>query len=331
LVFRGEESGAYARLGGVSTRRADNFLKMIKAGAVTYAGRLSRYPDLLFTCDGVGSKIELGLERNRLTGIFQDGLAMVFNDIVAAGGQPMGVLDYFGVGKITGPREKKIFGRARSLLRRYDVELLGGETAELPGLLGRKFDLVFFCVGKKILKFKKGKSGDEIIGLPSSGFHSNGYSLLRKLYPAASFGKRLRLGGRTEKTLDFLMRPTKIYPLEIFSKTAVLKNNLVGLAHVTGGGIVRASRRILQKRERAVLHHHAFRRSSLYAPVFHPLEGRISRRDSFLTFNQGFGFLLRIRRQYLQKALNALSKKGRKPVHLGYIESGKKEVILEER
>ncbi|MBI3418949.1 MAG: phosphoribosylformylglycinamidine cyclo-ligase, partial [Proteobacteria bacterium] len=208
-------------------------------------------PLIVSTNDGVGTKLKIAIEVNRHDGIGVDGVAMCVNDLVVSGAEPLFFLDYFACGKLdVGVAEKVIAGVAKGC-RESNCALVGGETAELPGLYAAgDYDLAGFAVGaverNKVITGETIKEGDVVLGLTSSGAHSNGYSLIRKIVKdkGLSYAAPAPFAPGMDLAEAFLI-PTRLYvkPLLSLCKTCDVK----GMAHITGGGLVENIPRILPK------------------------------------------------------------------------------------
>jgi phosphoribosylformylglycinamidine cyclo-ligase len=220
---------------GVDIKKTDNLVKQI-SGLVDNIGGFGGLFDLgdsylVGATDGVGTKILLAQEYDMLDGIGIDCVAMCVNDIICTGARPLFFLDYFASSDVD---EKQYLTIIDSIKRGCDeagIPLIGGETAELPSLLPDKhFDIAGFCVGivkkKDLIDGSKIKKGDIVLAFPSNGFHSNGYSLVRKI-----FNK-----DQHEKYIDKILKPTEIYVKEVMN---LIDNgvNIKGIAHITGGGL----------------------------------------------------------------------------------------------
>jgi len=225
---------------GVDIEKTDNLVKEI-SGLVDNIGGFGGLFDLgdsylVGATDGVGTKILLAQEYGMLDGIGIDCVAMCVNDIICTGARPLFFLDYFASSNVD---EKQYLTIINSIKRGCDeagVPLIGGETAELPSLLPDKhFDIAGFCVGivkkKDLIDGSKIKSGDVVIAFPSNGFHSNGYSLVRKIFDKA----------KHEKYIDAILKPTEIYVKEILN---LIDSDvqIKGIAHITGGGFSNVNR-----------------------------------------------------------------------------------------
>ena len=228
------------REAGVDVAKTDNLVKEISS-LVDNIGGFGGLFDLgdsylVGATDGVGTKILLAQEYDMLDGIGIDCVAMCVNDIICTGARPLFFLDYFASSNVD---EKQYLSIINSIKKGCDlsgIPLIGGETAELPSLLPEKhFDIAGFCVGivkkKDLIDGSKIKSGDAVIAFPSNGFHSNGYSLVRKIFDKA----------KHEKYIDAILKPTEIYVKEILN---LIDSDvqIKGIAHITGGGFSNVNR-----------------------------------------------------------------------------------------
>lgn len=220
---------------GVDIEKTDNLVKDI-SGLVDNIGGFGGLFDLgdsylVGATDGVGTKILLAQEYNMLDGIGIDCVAMCVNDIICTGARPLFFLDYFASANVDRDQYLTILNSIKSGCDEAGIPLIGGETAELPSLLPDKhFDIAGFCVGivkkKDLIDGSKIKKGDVVLALPSNGFHSNGYSLVRKIFDKA----------KHEKYIDKILKPTEIYVKEVMNliDSGV---QIKGIAHITGGGL----------------------------------------------------------------------------------------------
>jgi len=220
---------------GVDIEKTDNLVKDI-SGLVDNIGGFGGLFDLgdsylVGATDGVGTKILLAQEYNMLDGIGIDCVAMCVNDIICTGAKPLFFLDYFASANVDRDQYLTIINSIKRGCDEAGIPLIGGETAELPSLLPDKhFDIAGFCVGivkkKDLINGKKIKKGDIVLAFPSSGFHSNGYSLVRKIFDKS----------KHEKYIDAILKPTEIYVKEVMN--LIDKGvNIKGIAHITGGGL----------------------------------------------------------------------------------------------
>ena len=327
---------------GVDINAADKFVKFISSistkkkgkkklnniggfGSITDIPRNLKNPKIVACTDGVGTKIEIANLLNKFNTIGIDLVAMSVNDLIVQGAKPLFFLDYISINKINLSKLKSILSGIIKGCKISKCSLVGGETAEMPGTYAKnKFDIAGFAVGiveeKKILNGKKIKKGDLILAVPSSGLHSNGYSLVRRLINI----KRININ-KNKFLKEQLLKPTKIYVKEILD--LVDKNLLNGCANITGGGIADNLKRILPYNLNAEIN--LFRINPL--KIFHWLKShRISDDEMLKTFNCGVGFCLVINPNNLSKVKKFFPKKY-KPYIIGKIRSGTKQVKLHGR
>ena len=218
--------------------------------------KMCKYKDpiLITSSDGIGTKTILGISENRLDGLGFDLVGMCLNDIICHGAEPLFFLDYFDSAKIERSSFIKIIKSIATACKENNCLLIGGETAEMPGVYrGKDFDLAGFCVGaverKKMLpRMDKIKPGDIILGLPSSGFHSNGYSLIRKVIKEQniSLNDKPPFKSNDKNLAVTLLRPTKLYYNLIVQIIKFI--DIKGIAHITGGGLIGNLPRIVPKK-----------------------------------------------------------------------------------
>jgi phosphoribosylformylglycinamidine cyclo-ligase len=286
-------------------------------------------PVLVSGTDGVGTKLRLAIDTGRHDTIGIDLVAMCANDVVVQGAEPLFFLDYYATGKLrVEVAEAVVRGIVEGCVQ-AGAALVGGETAEMPGMYqGEDYDLAGFCVGvvekAAILDGSKIGAGDVIIGLSSSGPHSNGYSLIRKLLATADATPATLLEGVS--LFDRLLAPTRIY---VKSLLALLRAMPVhGLAHITGGGLTDNIPRVLPAGLEAVLE----RRSWPRDPVFEWLQ-HIARTDSahmYRTFNCGIGMVAIVPPQQATRALEFLNARGEQAQLIGQVRAGSGGVLINE-
>ncbi len=264
-------------------------------------------PVLVSSTDGVGTKILIAEKLEKFDTIGIDLVAMVVNDIITTGAKPLFFLDYLALGKLKGKREEEILKGIIKGCQLADCSLIGGETAQLESIYGKDgFDLAGFGVGiiekKKIIDGGKIKVGDKIIGLASNGLHSNGYSLVRKIFPKREWKKYIpslkrKLGAE-------LLRPTKIYAREILS---LMKSfSLKGIAHITGGGLFGNIPRVLPEGKKIVLYQENWKIPAIFNLIKE--KGRISKKEMLATFNLGIGMAIIVPPEESKKVMNALAR-----------------------
>lgn len=284
-----------------------------------------RNPVLVASTDGVGTKLKLALEWRRLEGLGQDLVAMSANDILCLGAEPLFFLDYFATGKLDLKNASLLLEGITGACREIRCALLGGETAEMPKLYrGGDFDLAGFLVGiverDEIIDGSRIAAGDRILGLASSGFHSNGYSLVRKIV-----GARKLSPGKKYPPLDRPLREVLLEPTRLYVNAVVkLKKEfpLRGIAHITGGGLLENLPRLLPDSCRAVLHRDSWRRS----PVFDLFQkwGRIPDVEMHRVFNCGIGLMLVVSQKESDAVLNRLHEMKEQAWLIGEIQERKK-------
>ena len=291
---------------------------------------LDRYrrPVMVSGTDGVGTKLRLAIETGRHDTIGIDLVAMCANDVVVQGAEPLFFLDYFATGALDVASAKQVVAGIAEGCRIAGCALVGGETAEMPGMYAKgDYDLAGFCVGlvekDRIIDGSQTRAGDVILGLASSGPHSNGYSLVRRL---------LEVGGATPATMlegtplyDLLLAPTRIYVKPVLAVLAELPVHAI--AHITGGGPSGNIPRTLPDGLEAVLEERAWPRPA----VFDWLErtGRIERDEMHRTFNCGLGMTLTVAAADADRTLAILRRCGEQASVVGEVRSGTRGAVIE--
>ena len=315
---------------GVNITAADNFVKFISQlntnkkgkkkfeniggfGSITSIPKKFKNPQLVACTDGVGTKIEIANTLKKFDTIGIDLVAMSVNDLIVQGATPLIFLDYISINKINTSKLKSIIKGIVKGCRISGCELVGGETAEMPGTYDKnKFDIAGFAVGiveqKKILNKEKIKKGDLILSVPSNGIHSNGYSLVRHIIKS----KRINLN-KNKYLKTELLKPTKIYVQEILK---LLSKNLInGCANITGGGILDNIKRIIPKKLTAEIDLEKIK----IGKVFNWLKKQgVSDKEMLKTFNCGVGFCLIINPKKLKK-IQSFFDKNFEPYVIGVI------------
>ncbi len=262
-------------------------------------------PVLVSCTDGVGTKVKLAHEMNRFDTIGIDLVAMCVNDLIVCGAQPLFFLDYYACGKLNVLQATQVIKGITDGLKQCGAALVGGETAEMPGVYqAEDFDMAGFCVGivekDDIIDGSTAKPGDVLIALASSGPHSNGYSLIRKLIAKNKSFLQSNLG--SHKTLgELLMEPTRIYASTVLP---LCKKGLIkGMAHITGGGLTENLPRSLPENTRA----HIDEKSWEWPAVFHWLQsqGKVEDNEMIRTFNCGVGMVLIVDPKHVDDVLRA--------------------------
>ena len=298
-----EEKVSY-RDAGVDIDAGNDFVEAIKAdvkstfdenvlgGIGSFAGAYAlpsgyREPVLLSATDGVGTKLKLAIESGRLDTVGIDLVAMCVNDLICNFGTPMFFLDYYATGRLVPAEARQVVAGIAEGCRRSECALIGGETAEMPGMYSEKdFDLAGFAVGiaerSEMDRLAHVRPGQILLALPSSGIHSNGYSLVRKLlFDKLGMGLEDDFEGRP--LIETLLEPTRIYVREF----KAMKEKVVALAHITGGGIVENLPRVLPDGIRAVVEKERIRT----LPIFDFMGRYVEEEEMFRTFNMGVGMI----------------------------------------
>ena len=291
-------------------------------GSISNIPNNIKNPKIVASTDGVGTKIEIANYLNKYDTIGIDLVAMCVNDLIVQGAKPLLFLDYISINKINLSKLKSIL---KGIINGCDIsgcELVGGETAEMPGTYEKgKFDIAGFSVGvvdkNKIIKSKKSKKGNLILAIPSSGVHSNGYSLLRYIL------KKKKINIKKNKFLKKeLLTPTKIYCKEILN---LIKYNLInGCANITGGGISDNIKRIIPDGLSAEINLEKIKTKKIFTWI---KKNKIHDKEMLKTFNCGVGFCIIIQEKNLRKIKKFFTNEY-KPYIIGKITSGKKKVKL---
>src|SRR5215831_2622995 len=286
-----------------------------------------RRPVLVSGTDGVGTKLKLAIDTGRHETIGIDLVAMCANDVVVQGAAPLFFLDYYATGKLqVAVAETVVRGIVEGCVQ-AGAALVGGETAEMPGMYqGDDYDLAGFCVGvvekDKIIDGTRARAGDAIIGLASSGPHSNGYSLIRKLLAASGATAATAVEGRP--LFDRLLAPTRIYVKPLLALLSAVPVH--ALAHITGGGLTDNIPRVLPGGLEAVLE----RRRWQHDPVFDWLQraGRIEAAEMYRTFNCGIGMVAILPAEQAIAAVKLLNSHGESAEVIGEVRAGGRGVLI---
>ena len=324
---------------GVNIAAADKFVKFISLlntkdkgkkkftniggfGSITSIPKNFKKPKIVACTDGVGTKLEIANMLNKFDTIGIDLVAMSVNDLIVQGAKPLIFLDYISINKITIPKLNSIIKGIYKGCKISNCELVGGETAEMPGTYEKnKFDIAGFAVGlvdeKKILKKNKIKENDLVLAIPSSGLHSNGYSLVRYILKK----KRINLRRNNQLKKD-LLKPTKIYVNEILKLND--KGLINGCANITGGGLVDNLKRIIPNNLNVQI--------DLCKIVTHEIfkwikKNNVSNKEMLKTFNCGVGFCIVINPRNLEKVKKFFTKEY-KPYVIGAVTNGLNKIKL---
>ncbi|MDB6063335.1 MAG: purM [Verrucomicrobiaceae bacterium] len=308
------------RIKGVAkrTRRPEVLGGLGGFGALCELPKGYREPVLVSGTDGVGTKLRLAMQLGIHDTIGIDLVAMCVNDLVVAGAEPLFFLDYYATGRLNVDTAEQVItgiGRGCELA---GCALVGGETAEMPGMYeGDDYDLAGFSVGvvekSEIIDGSKVIAGDVLIALPSSGPHSNGYSLIRKIIEVSNADLQQTLGDTT--IAQALMMPTRIYvkPLLALMKTSTVKS----LCHITGGGLLENLPRVLADNAKAVIDLASYQRPAIFDWL--EQQGGVDAREMYRTFNCGVGMVICVPVEQQEQALQQLRAQGEAPFVIGSI------------
>jgi phosphoribosylformylglycinamidine cyclo-ligase len=286
-------------------------------GALCRIPKKYRQPVLVSGTDGVGTKLKLAFAFGRHDTVGIDLVAMSVNDVLVQGAEPLFFLDYFACGKLD---NRVAVAVVKGIARGCELAgcaLIGGETAEMPGMYPTgEYDLAGFCVGvverKRIISGRAIRPGDVLLGLASSGAHSNGYSLIRKILERAAPDAAM---------IDAIMRPTRIYVQPILKLLRSV--NVKGLAHITGGGLVGNVPRVLPPRTRAVVDARAWPRPALFDWL--QRKGAVTEAEMHRVFNCGIGMVAVVAAGDARRAASRLRALGETVYEIGFIEKAKGE------
>ena len=310
------------RIKGVAkrTRRSEVMAGLGGFGALFELPKGYDKPVLVSGTDGVGTKLKLAMDINKHDTIGIDLVAMCVNDLIVAGAEPLFFLDYYATGHLNVDVAASVVEGIGAGCELSGAALVGGETAEMPGMYeGEDYDLAGFCVGivekSKIITGDQVKAGDKLIALPSSGPHSNGYSLIRKVLEVSGADLNESLDGKPLG--EALLEPTRIYvkPLLALFKEV----NVKALSHITGGGFLENIPRVLPENTNAVIDKDSWQ----WPAVFNWLQekGNIETEEMYRTFNCGAGMVICVAEEDVEKTLECLKANGEQPWLVGSIEA----------
>lgn len=283
-------------------------------------------PLLVAANDGVGTKLKLAIDSGRHDGVGIDLVAMCVNDLIVQGAEPLFFLDYYASGKLDLAVAERVVASIAEGCKQAGCALIGGETAEMPGMYtDGDYDLAGFCVGAverdQVLTADKVADGDVILGLASSGIHSNGFSLVRRL--AADKGWKLdrpALFDQNVLLIDALMSPTRIYVKSLLPE--VRKGHIHAMAHITGGGLLENIPRVLPDDLHAHVDASLWPQPRLMA--FLQAQGNIEPEEMARTFNCGIGMAVVVAPDKAEPVIAALTSAGEQVFRIGHIAAGKK-------
>jgi phosphoribosylformylglycinamidine cyclo-ligase len=283
-------------------------------GALFEVPKRYKEPVLVSGTDGVGTKLKFAFEWGAHDTVGVDLVAMSVNDVLVQGAEPLFFLDYFACGKLDVDTAARVVGGIARGCEESGCALIGGETAEMPGMYPPgEYDLAGFCVGvvekERIIDGKSIVAGDALLGLASSGAHSNGYSLIRRI-----LGEDKPNSGLA----DTLMEPTRIYVKPVLKLMAAVP--VKGLAHITGGGLVGNVPRMLPQGMRAVLRKKMWPRPELFNWL--QKSGNVAEAEMHRVFNCGIGMVLAVAREHVATAMALLKGEGELAYEIGFVEAG---------
>ena len=299
-----------------------NVLAGIGGFSSLYALDIKKYENPVIVCgtDGVGTKLKLASKLNQHRYIGQDLLAMCVNDVITSGARPLFFLDYLATSKIDVKLHTQVLNGIKRACESISIPLIGGETAEMPGMYKNKdYDLAGFCVGvvdkKDIIKKSKVKKGNILIGFSSNGLHSNGFSLINKLIENGSLSLKKKFKNSTLGNI--LIKPTKLY-VEIFE---LLKNkiDIHGAAHITGGGLTENIPRVLPDKFTAYIKQESIKFPDVFKLVQD--ESLLNKTEMLKTFNCGIGMVLIINKKDIKKFEKIFIKTTHSYKILGYVDN----------
>ena len=287
-------------------------------GALFEVPKRYKEPVLVAGTDGVGTKLRLAFEWNRHDTIGQDLVAMSVNDILVQGAEPLFFLDYFACGKLTVDTAATVVGGIAKGCELSGCALIGGETAEMPGMYPPgEYDLAGFAVGavekSKIITGNTIVPGDVVLAIASSGAHSNGYSLVRKIMERVGAKPSDDLGGRPLG--DVVMAPTEIYVKPLLK--LISEMDVKGMAHITGGGLVDNVPRVLPENTQAVLHRDSWQMPELFRWL--QMKGGVADAEMVRVFNCGIGMVVIVAPAQADAAIKSLSAQGLKAWTVGEV------------
>ncbi len=292
-----------------------------------FALDLKKYADplLVSTTDGVGTKLKIAFEMKKFDGVGQDLVAMCVNDLVCCGAEPLFFLDYYATGKLDIAEASQVIEGIAHSLEKINCTLIGGETAEMPGFYQKgEFDLAGFAVGAvnrdKVVNGQKITPGNKIIALLSSGLHSNGFSLVRKIIEKKGLDLNKPVDDLKKPLGEILLTPTEVYVNPILSLLA--KFQILGIAHITGGGLIENIPRILPQNVTA----HFDKTKIPTPPIFKLLQewGSVTEAEMWRVFNMGIGMVIVVRGEEEKNILSELKKMNCPAQSIGEIKSRKK-------
>ena len=299
-------------------------------GLFSLTGQKYKEPVLVSSTDGVGTKLKIAFALNKHDTVGIDLVAMSVNDIIVCGAKPLFFLDYISIGKLSKKVVVELIKGITEGCKMADCALLGGETAEMPGFYPEgEYDLAGFAVGivekSKIIDGREIKEGDSVIGIASNGVHSNGFSLVRKvLLEDKKYGLEEKLTVLERSLGEELLRPTRIYVKPVLY--LLEKYKILGIAHITGGGLLENIPRILPDGVSVQINQKSWPKPSIFS--FIQKEGKISDQEMYRTFNMGIGMVLIVSDPESEKIIEELRTINYDTFLIGKVIKGNKQIII---
>ncbi len=305
------------------------YSKYVLNGLGSFAGMVElpegyKKPVLISGTDGVGTKLDIACKKKKYDTVGIDCVAMCVNDILCHGAKPLFFLDYIACGSLDANVSSDLVKGVTEGCLQSDCALVGGETAEMPGFYKEgDYDIAGFAVGiadkDEIIDGSKIEVGDKIIGIASSGIHSNGFSLVRKIFTD------LDMEFEGEEVWKNLIVPTKIYVKPVLKLMEQFE--IRGMAHITGGGFIENTPRMFNGRElTAVIKKDSYKVPSIFEKM---VEMGVDRDHMYNTFNMGIGFMLAVKAEDAENVIKALNEMGEQAYEIGYVTSGGEGICLE--
>lgn len=328
---------AQRALRGVAERIQATHNELVIGGIGGFGGLFSAmfpnyaHPVLVSSIDGVGTKTKIAAMAGDFSGLGHDIVNHCVNDILCQGARPLFFLDYFGTSKLSSLVFDQVVGGMADACREIGTALIGGETAEMPGVyLDDEIDVVGAVVGvvdlDKRLPRRKSKPGDALVGIASNGLHTNGYSLARRaLFEMGGLSVRDMVPGLSTSIGEELLRPHRCYLNSVYSLLEE-ENTVYAIAHITGGGIHDNLVRVLPSDSQAVIE----RRSWTPLPIFQMIQevGQIPDAEMFRAFNMGIGMILVVDRDSVAGVIQRLNQAGEAAAVIGQIQNGSQDVQI---
>jgi len=299
-------------------------------GLFSLAEQKYKEPVLVSGTDGVGTKLRIAFALDKHDSVGIDLVAMCVNDIITCGAKPLFFLDYISIGKLSEKIAVNLIKGISEGCKMANCALLGGETAEMPGFYPEgEYDLAGFAVGivekSKIINGRKIKEGDSVIGIASNGLHSNGFSLVRKvLFESKKYKIDDKIPSFEVSLGEELLRPTRIYVSPVLH--LLEKYKILGIAHITGGGIVENLPRILPKEFSVRIDQKSWPKPSIF--TFIQKEGEISDEEMYRTFNMGIGMVFIVSQNEASKVMKELKTARYDSYLIGEVIKGNKQIVI---